>query len=100
MSIYMCDKLRKHMKLITAYLNGAVIEYYYPGNEKWIEAKYPDWDVETKYRVKPKKITKWISIYPDGYPAFLSDTKEEADHKRSVIRIACIPITYTEGEGL
>lgn len=51
-------------------------------------------------RKKPEKITKWINIYDVGDEFF--DTKEEADKGKVVLyrRLACIQVTYEEGEGL
>lgn len=41
----------------------------------------------------------WLNVYEDGNnTSYL--TKEEADKHARVIRIACIPIEFVEGEGL
>lgn len=49
-------------------------------------------------RDKPRKIKGWVNVYRNRcyeYP-----TKELADADASLKRIACVPIEYTEGEGL
>jgi hypothetical protein len=51
----------------------------------------------------PMKHTKWLNIYPEGRTSYAYPTKELANS--NVVfdrfdRIACIQITYTEGEGL
>lgn len=49
--------------------------------------------------VKPE-VTKWLNIYPGGFGCYKYNTKEDADYNASHLRIACIPITYREGDGL
>jgi hypothetical protein len=44
----------------------------------------------------PEKRTVWVNVYPSlGYP-----TKALADKCAATDRIACVPLTYTVGEGL
>lgn len=42
---------------------------------------------------------RWVNIYPDDVVS-INPSKEQADHRADPYRIACIKITYTEGEGL
>lgn len=51
--------------------------------------------------VKPK-ITRWLNVYTNHWHGQLHLTKEAADLTVAVIadRIACIPITFSEGDGL
>lgn len=44
----------------------------------------------------PKKHKVWVNIYPTTGNA----TREQADHYATPSRIACIPVEFTEGEGL
>lgn len=45
---------------------------------------------------KPEKRTIWVNLYPrDGYAS-----KEMADYYATDSRIACVPVTFTEGDGL
>lgn len=48
----------------------------------------------------PEKQTGWLNIYSDNY-CFVYNTKDEADKCATKgERIACIQITYFEGEGI
>lgn len=50
------------------------------------------------YRIAPKEKTGWINIYPHTLGIHCS--KEQADESSKSDRIACIQITYKEGDGL
>ena len=53
------------------------------------------------YRIAPKEKTGWINIYPDGCGGGkIYETREDADSLSAISRIACIQITYKEGDGL
>ena len=45
----------------------------------------------------PKKIEGWLNLYPHSS---LSDSKESADINAANGRVACIFVSFTEGEGL
>lgn len=59
-----------------------------------------------QWRIKPEKKTGWINVYVSEHiatsrHAIIWDTKQEADKNADHnSRIACIQITYEEGEGL
>ena len=46
------QKPRMHSELIKAWADGAEIEWYEPGTEKWIHIYTPSWWKDTKYRIK------------------------------------------------
>jgi hypothetical protein len=48
----------------------------------------------------PVTHTKWLNIYPSVKYTYAYSTKELAAENAGPDRIACIQITYTEGEGL
>lgn len=52
----------------------------------------------------PEKKTVWVNIYSNiCFSRFLFESKEQADKcntSAGMARIACVPVTYTEGEGL
>lgn len=58
------------------------------------------------WRVKPEVKEGWINIYPTAYGEQVSSplhkTKDSADRNQDTTakRIACIKITWTEGEGI
>ena len=50
---------------------------------------------------EPIKKTVWLNIYPDrGAMCWCWLSKEIADTNANTDRIACIPVTYYESEGL
>lgn len=54
-----------------------------------------------EWRIKPEQKTRWINIYKDTFEAALIyPDKQSAKLNRDRDCIACIEITYTEGEGL
>jgi hypothetical protein len=71
-----------------------------PHNHLW------DWS-RCDYRIKPVVQTRWLNIYPgDGGAyvcecrAYVYECRADADRYARKNRIACIQITYTEGDGL
>ena len=44
----------KHAELIKAWADGAEIEFWSKGLEKWVADLKPDWLTVCEYRVKPK----------------------------------------------
>jgi hypothetical protein len=48
----------------------------------------------------PVTHTRWLNFYPSVKYSYAYSTKELADEHAGPDRIACIQITYTEGEGL
>lgn len=100
-------------------LESGVLQAYADGKEiqlAYRAAKGKEWatcdsgvlnlsDDRFVWRVKPEKKTGWINIYPPTHfhtvgMNSIYDTKENADTNKSRDRIACIQITYEEGEGL
>lgn len=53
------------------------------------------------WRVKSVPVTGWINVYPDyACSREIYASKEDADDHASPSRIACVKVTYTEGQGL
>jgi len=59
-------------------------------------------DVEYLWRVKPETKTGWIAIHKDGLriSPIHTDRFDAQLHFGASQTAACLPITYTEGEGL
>jgi len=55
--------------------------------------------IDFKEVVKPKSGKVWMNMYPDG-DAFVYETKEIADGVAGKSRLACVEVSWTEGEGL
>jgi hypothetical protein len=53
------------------------------------------------WRVKSVPVTGWINVYPcHELSGEIYQSKSEADRCAADSRIACIEVTYTEGQGL
>lgn len=48
----------------------------------------------------PERRTVWVNVYDRRVPLDLWPTREAADRVQTTGRIACVPLTYTVGEGL
>lgn len=47
-----------HSEVINAWADGAEIQYFF--DDEWHDFRNPDWDPDTKFRIKPeKKIVKY-----------------------------------------
>lgn len=102
----------KWAEVIKAWADGHAIQWRWNdtgAEERWqdnvIYTTVPDFSNTNKdWRVKPQAKTGWINIYAGGWPepGSIFMTAEEAKQERDASRvcIACIQITYTEGEGL
>ena len=108
--------IAEKIAVMQAYAQGADIEFCPSKHTSvWCSCSSlgPWWDwINYDYRVfvsvpKPKPATMWVNCYaprsrPEG-PFRLGPsykTKVEADKAALDGRIACVPITVTEGEGL
>lgn len=63
------------------------------------------YDIIGEWSPEPKKVKGWINIYqPYKKCSVVYDSKKKADEYSNEyanhVRIACIPIEFTEGEGL
>lgn len=109
-------------EVIHAWADGKEIQFRHTNlpvpADCWVDysdstSQYGPWETtkEWEWRIKPEAKTGWINIYPqmlrtkiglnyDWDYAGVWDTREMADQARRDTCIACIQITYTEGEGL
>ena len=53
---------RKHAKLIKAWADGAEIEVL--DNDSWRESKFPSWNDDLSYRIKPEpvKVVRYLVV--------------------------------------
>ena len=49
---------------------------------------------------EPAKGTVWVNVYEDKGSVYAYDNKYDADRMASGARIACIEVSWTEGQGL
>lgn len=98
----------KYAEVIKAWADGKEIQYRVNSslNSTWNDytnkLSTPDFGgLSTEWRIKPKKQTGWVNIYPDGCSHLYQD-RQSADAGASVLvkRIASIQIEYEEGQGL
>lgn len=109
------EKAKALLPVITGWLEGKEIQYrLIQINKTWspwityttVENSDPAFDNElSQWRIKPEVKEGWINIYPpkgDRMDHIRSGyiSKADADNAAAPTRIACIKITYTEGEGL
>lgn len=104
------EELNDLILTMRAYLEGKEIECApakFTFENVWQPVPEPSWDViNYKYRVKKEKQTGWLVIYKglDGsiLPGLcIEKVKERALAISSIgFAIACIQITWEEGEGL
>lgn len=96
------DKMtpQERIDVFAAYVDGAEIEYF-EGTGSWEKAYEPNFYNENcVFRVKPAPKTVWINVYDDGVNC-VHPTRHAADLSCvPATRIACVEVTYTEGEGL
>jgi hypothetical protein len=68
--------------------------------KKGVHLHYMDYDL---FDVTVKH-TRWVNVYPDSYVSYLTEgaypTKEDANRYAGKSRVACIEVTFEEGEGL
>jgi hypothetical protein len=104
------ERAKELLPIIQAYAEGRDVqirEGCFPKRD-WVDVLgEPDFsNPRIEYRIKPEPKTGWINIYSaelDGGAmdaGYIFKTKWEADQYCARNRIACIQITYTEGEGL
>lgn len=99
----------KHADVIHAWAEGEAIEWYDPLNEKWYPVPAPGsdllcWEERHEYRIKPKIVKKegWVNVYKNNiardvfYRVYA--TKNEADKRDGIDRVACIHIDWEEEE--
>lgn len=100
------DEAAKLIPILQAWSEGKVLQCRSTSsnsNADWFDSKDFYTHSLVEWRIKPEKKTGWINIYRDPlsyHATTLFKTKEEADENASVVRIACIQITYEPGEGL
>jgi hypothetical protein len=71
--------------------------------QSWGATGSSKWSRECDLFDVPVKHTLWVNIYPCGHSHSITTSfkrKSEADSCASISRVACIEITFEEGEGL
>jgi hypothetical protein len=104
------DSARENAEVIKAWADGKIIQYIPLYSESdpadWVdfnvesEGAWGPWSCAPEYqwRIKPETKTIWVNVYPST--ACGHQTKQQADRRAANNRLACVQVTYTEGEGL
>ena len=104
-------------EVIKAWADGKTVQYRDDVDEQWFDHNihHPEWydyrplawtDDRGEWRIKPERKTGWINIYHPPFSAAIRTgvhvhaDKASADREAPGSRIACIQISWTEGEGL
>ncbi len=93
------ERCKELLPIMQAFADGKDIEYM-SGSGAWIACPSPSWSISNNYRIKPEPKTGWINVYTGKLVSNIHSTKNDADDNATHKRVACIQITYTEGEGL
>jgi hypothetical protein len=91
------------LPVITAFAEGRAIECKLKNSgDDWTAIDlHPIWASDCDYRIKPEAKTGWINIYPDYCRSSeIYKSNESARLGSGKERVACIEISYFEGEGL
>ena len=94
------ERAKELLPIIQAYAEGKEIECAPEDGYEWFPCPCPAWSITNKYRIKQEPKTGWINIYRDIDEVSLYPSRQYADDVAHPSRIACIQITYYEGEGL
>lgn len=90
--------LIKHWNFILAFKEGKKLQWKGVTDDVWFDVDSPPFRQCDEYRIKPEPIIRWLNVYATA--GIHHKTKEEADDNSTPGRIACVPFTYIEGEGL
>jgi hypothetical protein len=96
------------LPIIQAWVEGKEVEYnigvgWHPApNSRGLGALMSFDPTKYQYRIKPEVKERYIAIFSCSSSVLTADTLEEARSLfyKGQMPIACIKITYTEGEGL
>jgi hypothetical protein len=94
------SQAKQLLPVIQAFAEGKTIQSLL-GSGEWKDATDPIFMYGAeRYRIKPEPKEIWLNIYADLLSDCAHKTKEEANRSAAAHRIACVKVTYTEGEGL
>ena len=100
-------KPHKHAELIKAWADGAKIQYYCPGKNKWIDSSRPDWWNNIEYRIKPElkpDVVEYMGFHIESSCGEFGDDKLKkiaamSDRKLSIVDNWCNVLKLTfDGE--
>lgn len=94
------EQAKTVLPFIQAYIAGKKIQFYNKARGQWVTVSDPSFTPYVTWRIMPEKKTFWLNIYSDASDLCTHDTKTEADKAALPSRIACVQVTYEDGEGL
>ena len=92
--------------LVFSGLSGGIHSMRYDGTYAQTPNQPHKYDIIGEWPPEPKKVKGWVNVYSlkclEGLASCENvwPSKEKANKEASRNRIACIPIEFTEGEGL
>lgn len=96
----------KWADVLRAIADGEEVQYWHSSIEGWLGMENcvfrdPINHADLQWRIAPKKQTVWVNVYHGGAVVENSySSKQKADASARDFRIACVPLTFTEGDGL
>ena len=75
---------RKHVELIKAWADGAEVEVL--DNDSWRESKFPSWNDDLSYRIKPEpvKVVRYL-IIGDSFTLYGYSENQNANLRLTLI---------------
>ena len=94
--IYHNDKCKEY-PIVVVFNNGEVDIYKEDGS--LLNNEVCDFDITTPYK-EPLKGEFWANVYKNGENIIVYNDRDTADFCADTMRIACVRVEWTEGEGL
>lgn len=90
--------------VLRAIADGEEVQFWHESDQKWVTITITNFNPINnptyQWRIKPKKQTVWVNVYFEGDLSGGYSSKREANERSAQGRVACVPLTFTEGDGL
>ena len=90
--------VKKYLDVIKAFAEGATIESRYIDEKDWFEVESPTFSTVAEYRVKPEPKVFYVNVYEDCFGGLNFRTREMADDKACVDRLAVLKVINSDGD--
>jgi len=88
-------RVKERAEVMLAWSNGETIQFL-TGSGVWADTFNPTWIPFYEYRVKPKKVVRYINLYPNGFSANYN-SRSDADRCCYEQRISCVRVEIEPG---
>lgn len=89
-----------HYPLVFVHQDNYIAKHRYNGSYAATHNKAHHLDIIGEWPPEPRKVKGWVNVYSSWEKELIHPDKPTADGEAGAARIACIPIEFTEGEGL